>query len=87
MYNLIANNGGEIVNYLGEKDRILNEINSGKHQTLQTEFYEQREYYPLVSSADIVEADIARKISHSRIKSIKIFFENILNKITGKGER
>lgn len=87
LYNLIVNNGGEIVNYLGEKDRILNEINSGRHQTLQTEFYEQRGDYPLVSSADIVEADMNRKISHSKIQSIKIFFENILNKITGKGER
>ncbi len=40
-----------------------------------------------VMPSDIVEADMDRKIPHSKIQSIKIFFQNILNKISGKGER
>lgn len=41
----------------------------------------------LVSPADIVEADMDRKVSQSKIQSIKTFFQNILNKLSGKGER
>ena len=87
LYNLIIENNGKIVGYLGEKDRILNEINSGNHQILQTEFYEDSKDYTLVSTADIVQADMERKIPQSKIQTIKNFFQKFLDKIGGKGER
>lgn len=40
-----------------------------------------------IKPADIVQADITRKISKQRIQSIKGFFQKLIDKIIGNGER
>ena len=58
--------------------------NANEMQLYNMRNSKQQDY---VKPSDIVEADMDRKIPHSKIQSIKIFFQNMLNKIREKGER
>lgn len=55
----------------------------------EMEMYHQQlnSNHDTITSVDIVEADMFRKIPQAKIQTIKNFFQKIFDKITGKGDR
>ena len=88
LYKLVVESRGDINDTFGEKERILKEIEAGKHRELQ-QYYDESEntIKSEVLPADIVEADMDRKISQTKIEQIKSFFHRIIDFIKGNGAR
>ena len=48
---------------------------------------QENENKSIITSTDIVEADMSRKVTNTITEKIKNFFDKIIDKLKGKGER